>query len=181
MKFGKEEYEKVVESGTAEHIKENLKWFTEWIDELKQINNAKLSFENQITLKAMEYYHDINLFMHKAYPLWKKVPNGFAYFQEIIFLLVQRKGPTIKVAEAIIVHLNNLPKYLEEFQSRFDETPIPIVWRNLALEQIQSTPKFFKPFLKLFIKRPRFLTLLKVCFKMLLMRVNQLSKNILIG
>ena len=26
VKFGKEEYEKVVESGTAEHIKENLKW-----------------------------------------------------------------------------------------------------------------------------------------------------------
>ena len=144
VKFGKEEYEKVVESGTAEHIKENLKWFTEWIDKLKKLDNVKLSFENQITLKAMEYYHDINLFMYEAYPLWKKVPNGLAYIQEFIFLLFQRKGPTIKVAEAIVVHLNNLPKYLEEFQSRFDETPIPIAWRNLALEQIQSTPKFFQ-------------------------------------
>ena len=144
VKLGKEEYEKVVESGTAEHIKENLKWFTEWIDKLKKLDNVKISFENQITLKAMEYYHDINLFMHKAYPLSKEVPNGLANIQEIIFFLFQWRGPTIKVAEAIVFQLNNLPKYLEEFQSRFDETPIPIAWRNLALEQIQSTPKFFQ-------------------------------------
>jgi len=152
VRFGKENYEKVVESGTAEHIKENLKWFTEWIDKLKKLDNVKLSFENQITLKAMEYYHDINLFMYGAYPLWKKVPNGLAYFQKIIFLLFQRKGPTIKVAEAIVVYLNNLPKYLEEFQSRFDETPIPIVWRNLALKQIRSTPKLFQTISEAFYK-----------------------------
>jgi uncharacterized protein (DUF885 family) len=144
VKFGKEEYEKVVESGTAEHIRENLKWSTDWIDQLKKLDNVNLSFENQITLKAMEYYHDINLFLHEVYPIWKKIPNGLAYIQEILRLLFQRKGPTIKVAEAIIIHLNNLPKYLEEFQSRFDEAPIPITWRNLALKQIQSTPNFFQ-------------------------------------
>ncbi len=152
VRFGKEEYEKVVESGTAEHIKAKLKWFTEWIDKLKKLDNVKLSFENQITLKAMEYYHDINLFMYKVYPLWKKVPNGLAYIQEIFFFLFQWRGPTIKVAEAIVVHLNNLPKYLEEFQSRFDETPIPIAWRNLALKQVQSTHKFFQTLSKAFHK-----------------------------
>jgi len=82
--------------------------------------------------------------MLEAYPLWKKEPNGLAYFQEIIFLLFQRKGPITSVAEAIIAHLTKLPKYLEEFQSRFDEAPIPIVWRDLALEQIQTIPKFFQ-------------------------------------
>ncbi len=141
VQFGKEEYEKEVESGTKEHIVENLKWFSEWIDELKQLDVEKLNFENQISLKAMEYYHNINLFMHEAFPLWKKEPNGLAYFQETVFLLFQRKGPVTSVAEAIIAHLTNLPKHLEEFQSRFDETPIPKVWRDLALEQVQSTPK----------------------------------------
>ena len=144
VKLGKEEYERVVESGTKEHIVENHKWFTQWIDELKQLDGEKLNFENQISLKAMDYFHNINLFMHEAFPLWKKEPNGLAYFQETIFLLFQRKGPTTSVAEAIIAHLTNLPKYLEEFQSRFDETPIPIVWRDLALEQIQTTPKFLQ-------------------------------------
>ncbi|MCK4285463.1 MAG: DUF885 domain-containing protein [Candidatus Lokiarchaeota archaeon] len=142
--LGKEEYEKDVGSGTKEHLEENLKWFTRWIDELKQLDVKELNFKNQITLKTMEYYHNINLFMHEAYPLWKKEPNGLAYFQEIIFLLFQRKGPVTSVAEAIIAHLTKLPKYLEEFQSRFDEAPIPIVWRDLALEQIQTIPKFFQ-------------------------------------
>ena len=150
--FGKEEYEMEVESGTGEHIEDNLKWFTLWIDELRQLNEKKLNFENKITLKTIRYYHDIKLFMHDAYPIWKKDPNGLTYLQDIIFLLFQRKGPTIKIANVIIKHLKNLPKYLEEFQSRFDETPIPLAWRNLALDQIHSTPKFFQTLSEAFIE-----------------------------
>lgn len=144
VQFGIEEYEKVIESGTAEHIMDNLKWFSQWVDELRQLNVERLNFENQISLKAMEYYHNINLFMHKEYPLWKKQPNGLACFQETIFLLFQRKGPTTGMAEAIIAHLSALPKYLEEFQSRFDDTSIPIVWRDLALNQVQTIPEFLQ-------------------------------------
>jgi len=115
--MGKDEYEKEVESGTKEHLEENLEKFTQWIDELKQLDVEELNFKNQITLKTMDYYHNINLFMHETYPLWKKEPNGLAYFQESIFLLFQRKGPITSVAEIIISHLKHLPKYLEEFQS----------------------------------------------------------------
>jgi len=142
--FGKEEYEKEVESGTKEHIEENLTWFGKWIDELKQLDIEKLNFDNQISLKAMKYYHNINLFKHKEFPLWRKYPNGLDYFQEIVYLLFQRKGPTTDLAETIIIHIRNLPKYLEEFQSRFNNTPIPIVWRDLALDTIQATIKIFK-------------------------------------
>ncbi len=142
--FGKEEYEKEVESGTKEHIEENLTWFGQWINELKQLDGEKLNFENKISLKVMEYNHNINLFMHEAFPSWKRFPNGLAFFQEIVYLLFQRKGPTTDLAETIIIYIKNLPKYLEEFQSRFDETPIPIVWRDLALEIIQTTPKILK-------------------------------------
>ncbi|MHA1350653.1 MAG: DUF885 domain-containing protein [Promethearchaeota archaeon] len=152
VKLGKEDYEKVVESGTKEHIVDNLKFFSKWIDELKQLDGEKLNFENQISLKAMVYSHNINLFMHEAFPLWKKDPNGLAYFQEISYLLFQRKGPITSVAEAIIAHLTNLPNYLEEFQSRFDETPIPIVWRDLALEQVQAIPKFLQILAEAFSK-----------------------------
>ena len=144
VQLGKEEYECVVEPGTREHLVEKLTFFSEWLDELKQLDGEKLNFENQISLKAMEYFHNIKLFMHDAFPLWKKHPNGLAYFQEISFLLFQRKGPVTSVAEAIITHLAHLPNYLEEFQSRFDEAPIPLVWRDLALEQIQKTPKFLQ-------------------------------------
>ena len=82
--------------------------------------------------------------MHEAFPLWKMDPNGLAYFQEIVFLLFQRKGPTTNVAEVIIAHSTNLPNYLKEFQSRFDKTPIPVVWRDLDLEKIQTIPKFLQ-------------------------------------
>ena len=151
VKFGKEEYESIVESGTKEHLIEKLKFFSKWIAQLKQLDGEKLNLENRISRKAVEYYHNINLFMHDAFPLWKKDPNGLAYFQEIVFLLFQRKGPVSSVAEAIITHLTNLPKYLEEFQARFDSSPIPIVWRDLALEQIQTTPKLLQTLTKAYM------------------------------
>ncbi len=144
VQLGKEEYEQVIESGTKEHLEENLKFFTDWIDELNQLDGENLNFENRISLKAMEYYHNINLFMHDAFPLWRKNPNGLAYFQESIFLLFQRQGPVTSVAKATIAHLTNLPNYLKEFQSRFDKTPIPIIWRDLALEQIKTIPEFLR-------------------------------------
>ncbi|MFX1448545.1 MAG: hypothetical protein ACFFCG_10485, partial [Promethearchaeota archaeon] len=80
VKFGKEEYESVVESGTREHIEQNLKKIAQWIDELKELDCEKLNFVNQISLKAMEYYHNINIFMYEKFPLWKLDPNGLAYF-----------------------------------------------------------------------------------------------------
>ena len=159
--LGKEEYEKEVESGTADHIVENLKWFTKWLDKLKHLDLKKLNFENQISLKAMEYYHNINLFMHDAFPLWKKYPNGLAYFQETSFLLFQRKGPTTSAAESIIAHITHLPKYLEEFQSRFNNSLIPIIWRDLALEQIQTTPDFLKSLAEAFNKTTNITVALK--------------------
>ncbi|MHA2289702.1 MAG: hypothetical protein ACXABG_13035, partial [Promethearchaeota archaeon] len=154
-KLGKEVFESIVESGTKEHLVENLKLFGEWIDKLKQLDAKKLNFENQISLKAMEYYHKVNLFMHDAFPLWKKDPNGLAYFQEIVFLLFQRKGPDTSLAETIIAHLSHLPQYLEEFQARFDETPIPIVWRDLALEQVQTTPELLQTLAKAYKNAPK--------------------------
>lgn len=82
--------------------------------------------------------------MHQAYPLWKKYPNGLAYFQEIFFLLFQQWGPSKHLVDVLLAHLKKLPKYLEEFQSCFDKTPIPLLWRDLALEEIQTTPKFLQ-------------------------------------
>jgi hypothetical protein len=144
IKFGKEEYERVVESGTKEHIEGNLKWFGQWIEELKHLKVEKFHFENKISLEALEYYYNIKLFNHVNFPLWNKYPNGLANFQEIAYLLFQRKGPNPDLAEILIIHIRNLPKYLEQFQARFDKTPIPIVWRDLALETIETTPIILK-------------------------------------
>jgi uncharacterized protein (DUF885 family) len=152
VNLGREEYQNEVESGTKEHIEDNLKRLGQWLDKFKQLDRVKLDFENQISIKALDYYYNLNLFMHEEFPLWKKKPNGLAQFQQILFLLFQRKGPTTDVAEAVISHLTKLPKYLEEFQSRFDDTPIPVVWRDLALEQVQTTPKLLQTLTEAYIK-----------------------------
>ncbi|MFX1254040.1 MAG: DUF885 domain-containing protein [Promethearchaeota archaeon] len=142
--LGKEEYEKEVEPGTKEHIEENIERFGQWIDEIKQLDFEKLNLDNQLSVKVMENSHAITVFMYEAYPLWKRMPNGLDTIQMIIFILFQRKGPTPSVTEVIIAQLSKLSKYLEEFQSRFDGSPIPKVWKEIALMQTQAVPQFLQ-------------------------------------
>ncbi|MFX1254039.1 MAG: DUF885 domain-containing protein [Promethearchaeota archaeon] len=151
---GKQEFENVVEPGTKEHLEENLAFFTQWLDDLKQLDIKKLSLEHRFILERLEYRHNLSVFRHKAYPLWKRIPNGLGTVQGIIFIVFQRKGPTIQVAETIIARLNQLERYLNEFQSRFDGSPIPKVWQDLALMQTQSTPQFLDFLISIFSNTP---------------------------
>ncbi|MHA2165351.1 MAG: DUF885 domain-containing protein, partial [Candidatus Hodarchaeales archaeon] len=77
-------------------------------------------------------------------PSWKRIPNGLETVQSIIFILFQRRGPTIAVAEAIIAQLSQLSRYVKEFQSRFDQTPIPKIWKDMALSQVNTAPQFLQ-------------------------------------
>ncbi|MFX1279123.1 MAG: hypothetical protein ACFFA3_06875 [Promethearchaeota archaeon] len=46
--FGKDEYEDEIESGTKEHIRNRLTWFTQWLDEVKQLDYEQLNFETKL-------------------------------------------------------------------------------------------------------------------------------------
>ncbi len=142
--LGKVEYEKETEVGTKEFYEEFVSEYAKCIYELNQVDINKLSLENRFSLRRLDSSNEIFQFLHKAFPTWRKNPYGLDITQTIIFTLLQRKGPTIHVAEVVTARLHALPKYLEEFRSRFDNTPIPKVWKETAFEMIQLAPHFFQ-------------------------------------
>ncbi|MFX0151171.1 MAG: DUF885 domain-containing protein [Candidatus Hodarchaeota archaeon] len=148
--LGKEEYEKELEEGTKEFYEEFVSKYSECIHELKQVDLNKLSREDRYSLRILEISNEIFQFLHKVYPIWKKSPYGLDNIQTTIFTILQRKGPTVQVVEVSNVLISKIPKFLEEFRSRFDDTPIPKIWKETALERIQLAPQFFNYLVTIF-------------------------------
>ena len=142
--LGKEGYEKKLDPGTKENLIKQLEFLESFSKELNKFDKTKLNHQNQLAISVVDYRKSIEEFTFREYPTWKKIPNGLELVQNIIFIIFQRKGPTIEVAEAIIAQLSLIPRYLEEFQSRFDQTPIPKIWKEMALSQVGSTPQFLQ-------------------------------------
>jgi uncharacterized protein (DUF885 family) len=142
--LGKEGYEKKLEPGTKEHLLKGLEFFDNFTQELKKFDKNKLDYQNQIASSVVEYRNNIDQFTFHQFPIWRKIPNGLETVQNIIFILFQRRGPTIEVAEAVIEQLSQLRRYLEEFQSRFGQSPIPKIWKEMALSQVKTAPQFLQ-------------------------------------
>ena len=140
--MGKEEFEKKVANGTPENYLEFIEKFSKSLEQLKQIDTKNLTQENRNLYQIMQDSRDIFLFLHEVFPLWKKTPYGLDDIQSVIFTLLQRKGPTEKMAEVIIAQMEQLPRFLDEFRLRFDGSPIPNVWKNTSIDMIKSTPQF---------------------------------------
>lgn len=142
--LGKEGYDKKLEPGTKEHLEKGLEFFDHFRQEVRKFDNKKLDYKNQIASSVVDYRNSIDRFTFQKYPTWKRIPNGLQAVTDIIFVLFRRRGPTVEVAEAIIAQLSQLPRYLEEFQTRFDDAPIPKIWKNMALSQVKPTPQFLQ-------------------------------------
>ncbi len=142
--LGKEGYEKKLESGTKEHLVKNLEFFEEFVQGLIKFDKSKLDEQNQMIISVVNYRNELDKFTFHNYPTWKKIPNGLETVQSIIFVLFQRRGPTVAVAEAIIAQLSQLSRYIKEFQSRFDKTPIPKIWKDTTLSQVNTAPQFLQ-------------------------------------
>ena len=142
--LGKEGYEQKLEPGTKEHLVKNIELFEEFTRGLDGFDKNALDYQNQIITSVVKYRNDLDKFTFHNYPSWKRIPNGLETVQNIIFILFQRRGPTVAVAEAIIAQLSQLSRYVEEFQSRFDQTPIPKIWKDMALSQVNTAPQFLQ-------------------------------------
>ncbi len=140
--MGKEEYEKKVANGTPENYFAFVADLSNCLNRLNEIDDTQLNPENHILFKVCHDTLVLFLFFHENFPLWNREPFGLEDIQRTIFVLLQRKGPTEGVAEAVIAQLEQLPQFLEEFRLRFKASRIPKLWHETSYKMIQSTPQF---------------------------------------
>ncbi|MFW9903252.1 MAG: DUF885 domain-containing protein [Candidatus Thorarchaeota archaeon] len=140
--MGKEEYEKKVANGTPENYLSFVSELSNFVNRLNGIDYDNLNPENRMSYRVCQDTLELFLFFHEEFSLWNREPFGLDEIQQTIFVLLQRKGPTERVAEAVIAQLEQIPQFLEEFRLRFKDSMIPKLWHKTSLEMIQSTPQF---------------------------------------
>jgi uncharacterized protein (DUF885 family) len=140
-----EPYDYILPKGSTERLLENLKLMEEGLTRLREtVNPVKLSDDHKIDWEVLE----------KAYERWKfdfyerriheLNPDVSEDLGGLIFIMFTRDyAPLEKRIDAIAARIEQMPRYLEEFRSRFEESYPVRLWTQLAIEKTQNLMGLF--------------------------------------
>jgi len=140
-----EPYDYILPKGSTERLLENLKLMEEGLARLREsINPAELSHDHKIDWEVLE----------KAYERWKfdfyerriheLNPDVSEDLGGLIFIMFTRDyAPLEKRIDAIAARIEQMPRYLEEFRTRFEKSQPVRLWTQLAIEKTQNLMGLF--------------------------------------
>lgn len=139
-------YDYLLPKGSTDRLMENLQLMEEWISRLNEvIRREELSEEHQTDWDVIE----------KAYELWKFQlyelrmheldPDATEELGGLIFIMFTRDyAPLEKRVDAIAARIEKIPKFLEEFRTRFQNSKPVKLWTELAIEKAQNLGGLFQ-------------------------------------
>jgi uncharacterized protein (DUF885 family) len=141
-----EPYDYLLPNGSSELFVENLRLMEEWIKKLKEtVRYEELSYEHKIDWEVIEKSYDrwkFNFYELKTHEL---DPDAFEGLGGLIFIMFTRDyAPLEKRVDAIGARIEKVPKYLEEFRSRFAKSQPVKLWTEIAIEKIQNMGGLFQ-------------------------------------
>jgi uncharacterized protein (DUF885 family) len=140
-----EPYDYMLPKGSTERLLENLRLMEEGLTRLREtVNPAELSDDHKIDWEVLE----------KAYERWKfdfyerriheLNPDVSEDLGGLIFIMFTRDyAPLEKRVDAIAARIEQMPRYLEEFRSRFEKSRPVRLWTQLAIEKTQNLMSLF--------------------------------------
>ncbi|MEM1551925.1 MAG: DUF885 domain-containing protein [Candidatus Bathyarchaeia archaeon] len=140
-----EPYDYMLPKGSTERFLENLKLMEDGLTRLREtVNPAELSEDHKIDWEVLE----------KAYERWKfdfyerriheLNPDVSEDLGGLIFIMFTRDyAPLEKRIDAIAARIEQMPRYLEEFRSRFEKSQPVRLWTQLAIEKTQNLMSLF--------------------------------------
>ncbi len=140
-----EPYDYMLPKGSTERFVENLQLMEELLKSLSErVNREELSDDHKIDWEVLE----------KAYERWKfdfyerriheLNPDVSEELGSLIFVMFTRNyAPLEKRIDAIAARMEKMPRYLEEFRSRFEKSRPVKLWTQLAIEKTQGLMGLF--------------------------------------
>jgi uncharacterized protein (DUF885 family) len=135
-----EPYDYMLPKGSTERFLENLQLMEELLKRLSEnLKRKELNDDHKIDWEVLE----------KAYERWKfdfyerriheLNPDVSEDLGGLIFIMFTRNyAPLERRLDAITARIEKMPKYLEEFRSRFEKSQPVRLWTQLAIEKTQS-------------------------------------------
>ncbi len=139
-------YDYLLPKGDTTHVIENLRMIEEYVKRMKEtIDFHSLNDANRIDWQVLEKALERGKFDVNEHRKHELNPDAFDEIGSILFLMITRDyAPLDKRIDAIIARIKKLPKYLEEFRSRFEQSRPVKLWTKIAIESAQQMPELFK-------------------------------------
>ena len=107
--------------------------------------SEELSLEQKISIKTLKFAIDFHEFSLVDYPHWKMNPNAIDMPGALLFIMLTRDyAPFDYRISAITSRLMRLPKYLKEFESRFQDSKPVKEWTKMAITSTEQFPDFLR-------------------------------------
>jgi hypothetical protein len=141
-----EPYDWQLPHGGFKKHEDNQKLFASWYKKAQEIAASEdLSLEQRISVKALKYTVDLYQFSMDDYPHWKMNPDAIQTPGGLLFMMLTRDyAPYDHRVSAMCSRLMRLPKYLKEFESRFDDSKPVLEWTRMAIVSVEQFPDFLR-------------------------------------
>jgi len=135
-------YDMKMPNGSSKNIFDSLEVVKQWVDKIKKtINYEALSTEHKIDWKVVEHFYELRKFSVNEHRTWETDPDAFDEIGGVLFVMLTRNyTPIEKRVKAIILRLEKLPLYLEQFRTRFEKAKPVKLWTEVAIESCQQIP-----------------------------------------
>lgn len=139
-------YDYLLPDGSSKRLLENLQLLEEWIKTLsKTVNREELNAEHKIDWEVIEKTLERWKFDFYERRIHELNPDVFEELGGMIFIMFTRNyAPLEKRIDAIAARIEKIPRYLEEFHSRFVNTQLVKLWTEIAVETAQQIGGLFQ-------------------------------------
>ena len=139
-------YDYLLSKGDTAHVLENLKLLEESARLMKEtVDYDGLNDANKIDWQVTERVLEMGRFDFYERRMHELNPDAFGEVGGVFFAMITRDyAPLEKRIDAIIARLEKLPKFLEEFRSRFEDSKPVKLWTEVALESAKQIPGLFQ-------------------------------------
>jgi uncharacterized protein (DUF885 family) len=141
-----EPYDHLLPDGSTKNLLGNIGLMEEWIERLKtNVNREELNDENKIDYEVVEKTLELWKFTFYEQQIHKLNPDALVDLGGLIFTMFTRNyAPLEKRVDAIAARIEEIPKYLGEFRSRFEKLEPVKLWTEIALETAQQVRGLFQ-------------------------------------
>ncbi len=144
--FGKHDpFDGQLPDGSVKRLEDTLKLLKDWESEATKIaNKGELSEDQKISFEVLRMSAKIQDFSLNDFQEWRMFPDALEMPGTVMFLMISRDyAPYEKRAEWMSSRTGQLPRYLEEFRTRFDKGGKPIrPWTEHSIATCEGFPGF---------------------------------------
>ena len=143
-------YDDLLPDGSTANVEINLKLMEDWVQRLKRdVSRGQLGDENRIDWEVLKMTLKMSRFYFRDFRIHERDPDALDGLGGLLFVMfVKDYAPFERRMDSIASRMEKIPRYHEEFRTRFEKSASVKLWTKIALETCQSIPGFFRTVLE---------------------------------